>query len=309
MTTHFTIEPRGPYTLAESVAFLSGWPPGCGSGLETVDHLHLAFVVDGSDTAAGVCLRERGAWIEGEAFGDVEPRAVERQVERVLSLDLDGTEFDLVGRRDPVVRRLQAQRPGFRPVNFLSPYEAAVWFVLSQRLRMTRAAVLKTRLAQQLGPSVDIHGDRRKAFPGPSRLRSLDSFAGVPERKVANLRAIADAALEGQLDANALRDLPSEAALEALQRLPGIGPFSAEGILLRGAGAPDHISLHEPRLRRAVGQAYGLLRDPTDLEMLTIAEGWRPFRTWVSVLMRSADGASQNEIESQTSMARMISSS
>jgi DNA-3-methyladenine glycosylase II len=309
MPTHFTIDPRGSYALAQAIAFLNNWPPGSGDALEGADHLHLALVLDGTDAAAGACLRQAGDRIEGEVFGDVQPQAVEHQVERMLSLDLDGAEFDLVGRRDPVVRRLQAQRPGFRPVNFSSPFEAAAWFVISQRLHMSQAAAIKARIAQQLGECVNIHGDRRWAFPGPQRLRSPFAFTSLPDRKLATLRAIAEAALSGQLDAARLRDLAPAVALDELQQLPGIGPFSAEGILLRGAGAPDYISLHEPRLRRAIGTAYGLPRDPSDAQMLAIADAWRPFRTWVSVLMRSAASAAQNEIDSQTPMARAISSS
>ena len=47
------------------------------------------------------------------------------QVTRILSLDVDGTGFPEVGRRDPVVGGLQARWPGLRPVGFYSPYEAA----------------------------------------------------------------------------------------------------------------------------------------------------------------------------------------
>jgi DNA-3-methyladenine glycosylase II len=50
---------------------------------------------------------------------------IRSQVERVLSLDVDGTDFPAVAQRDPVVRNLQARYPGLRPVQFHSPYEAA----------------------------------------------------------------------------------------------------------------------------------------------------------------------------------------
>lgn len=42
----------------------------------------------------------------------------------------------------------------------------------------------------------------------------------------------------------------------------------------------------EPRLRRAVALAYGLGREPSPAEVESLAEGWRPYRTWVSVLLR-----------------------
>ncbi len=312
MPTSFRLTPRGPFALSEAVAFLGAWSPGQAAGAQSTEHVHLAFVVDGTDQAVGVCLRPDADALVADVFGSGDPAPVERQVARTLSLDLDATPFVAIGERDPVVGRLLDRRPGFRPVNFLSTFEAACWFILSQRLRMSQAAGLKQRIAEQHGATVSIHGDRRSAFPSPARLRGVGELASVPERKLANLRGIAEAALGGALDADHLRAIPSEQALAELERLPGIGPFSAEGILLRGAGAPDYLSLHEPRLRRAVGHAYGLPADPTDAELLAIAEAWRPFRTWVGVLFRSAppsEAKTQKEMESQTAMARAISSS
>ena len=48
---------------------------------------------------------------------------------------------------------------------------------------------------------------------------------------------------------------PPEQAIAQLGQLPGIGAFSAELVLLRGASAPDEIPRHEPRLARAVALA------------------------------------------------------
>ncbi len=63
-------------------------------------------------------------------------------------------------------------------------------------------------------------------------------------------------ATSGLLDAASLCALPPEAALERLQGPPGIGPFGAELILLRGAGEPDRLPTHAPRLARAGALAF-----------------------------------------------------
>lgn len=69
--------------------------------------------------------------------------------------------------------------------------------------------------------------------------------------------------------------------------LPGIGPFSSELILLRGAGEPDIFPRHEPRLRRAIGSAYDLPDEVDDATLLAVTNRWRPYRSWVSVLLRT----------------------
>ena len=74
--------------------------------------------------------------------------------------------------------------------------------------------------------------------------------------------------------------------MSRLRELPGIGPFSAELILLRGAGEPDGFPTAEPRLHEEMARAYALT-DPAPADLAGLAEKWRPYRTWVSVLLRA----------------------
>ena len=141
------------------------------------DHLHLAFVADGSEQSAGVCLRTQDNTIVGEIFGEADPTVVRAQVTRILSLDIDGRDWPAVGKRDLVMGRLQARYSELRPVCFLPPYEAAAWALISQRIRITQAARIKARLAEELGPVVEIHERKVHAFPGPSRLMQLDTIS------------------------------------------------------------------------------------------------------------------------------------
>ena len=228
--TIFELVPRGPFALAAGAAFLVGFPPAAyraaGDG-----HLHMAFVPDGEEAAAGVCLRQADGVVVGEVFGQADPDAAREQVARILSLDVDGSGFPDVGRRDPVVGRLQARWPGLRPVLFFSPYEAAAWALIGHRIRIVQAARVKQRMADELGQAVDLHGDVRHAFPSPARLAALEGFRGLFAAKVENLRSLGEAAAVGRLDGDRLRALPRERALAELKRLPGIGDFSAELVL------------------------------------------------------------------------------
>jgi DNA-3-methyladenine glycosylase II len=142
-------------------------------------------------------------------------------------------------------------------------------------------------MAEQLGETVTFGQRVLYAFPAPGRLADLDTFPGLSGRKPEWLRAVARAAVEGRLDAARLRALPRDEALARLKEVPGIGDFSAELVLLRGAGAPDHIPTHEPRLARAVQRAYGLPESPSQEQLLRISDSWRPYRTWVTLLLRT----------------------
>ena len=280
----FQLTPRGPFSLAASAAFLNSFAPAAHKAAASAQHLHLAFVADGSDQAVGVCLSEKDGAIIGELFGAAGTAIVSKQVERILSIDVDGSSFPAVGQHDPVVGQLQARYPGLRPVCFYSPYEAAAWILISHRIRITQAARIKARIAEALGETLDIHGEKVHTFPSPTRLLQLESFPGLFGRKIEYLHRLAEATIAGKLDAAHLRSISQEKALEELQKLPGIGIFSAEHILLRGAGDPDYLTLNEPRLPRAVALAYNLKAEPSSEELRVISENWRPYRTWVTFL-------------------------
>jgi DNA-3-methyladenine glycosylase II len=142
-------------------------------------------------------LRPASQAVTVQSFGDARAEAVRRQVERILSLDVDGTGFPQVAERDAVVARLQAHYPGPRPVCFHSPYEAAAWTVIGRRIRIPQAARTKGRRPHELGPAVNVHGTSsmpslpRRAFGGGqvSRPHCAEDAVAL---------GVADAALHGE---------------------------------------------------------------------------------------------------------------
>jgi DNA-3-methyladenine glycosylase II len=286
--TAFRLEPLGPFSLEAAARFWGGFAPAAHGGLDEAGHLHMPFPADGSWATVGVCVQEQeGGALAGNVYGDSpDGAAVKRQTARILSLDVDGRDFPRIGDRDPVAADLQRQFPGLRPVCFYSPYEAAVWAIISHRINMRQAAAIKARICEAFGEIVEIHGEAMRAFPAPETLVRLQEFPGLFGRKLESLRAIATAALNGDLNAAYLRSLPDDIALGHLQNLPGIGPFSAELILLRGAGHADYLTLAEPKFRHAVGELYGLDREPSDEDLRRISDNWRPYRMWQTFLVR-----------------------
>jgi len=312
----FTLVPRGPFSLRASIKFLEGFTPAAYAGPASQEPegaaLELAFPAEGSWQTVGVRveqLRRDAGEVTAEIVSPAQPGAdlvagVRSQVERILSLDVDGSGFAAVGERDPVIGDIQQRYPGLRPVGFWSPYEAAAWTIIGHRIRITQAAAIKARMAEQLGEPVSF-GDRVvHAFPAPQRLAGLDTFPSLAGRKPEWLRSLAQAALDGQLDAARLRAMPHEEAMADLKKLPGIGDFSAGLTLLRGAGDPDAVPSQEPRLARAVALAYDLPGPATPEQILQISENWRPYRTWVTLLLRTQLEYETGEITGRQGHAR-----
>jgi DNA-3-methyladenine glycosylase II len=280
----FEVGYTGPFSLASSIRFLEGFTPA-GYESSPPNHLDLAFCAGPLWHPVAVRAAERAGKVIGSFVGDVNPEAVASNVARILSLDVDAREFPDVGQRDDVVAGLQGKFPGLRPVCFWTPYEAACWAVIGHRIRMTQAAAVKAKMTQQLGHAIVLAGSTLFSFPSPQRLVDLEEFPGLSGRKPEWLRGIARAALDGRLDPEALRALPRSEAIDQLKELGGIGDFSAELILLRGAGDPDWAPRHEPRLISAMKLAYDRAHFDDD-EVVVITSDWAPYRTWVSLLLR-----------------------
>jgi 3-methyladenine DNA glycosylase/8-oxoguanine DNA glycosylase len=280
---------RGLFDLDASIRFLEGFTPAARSdAAEEQGVLRLAFPAEGTWEHVGVLVRQRApdlVEVEVLAAPEVVPAAL-TQVGRILSLDVDGTDFAGIGASDAVAGGLISRYPGLRPVLFHSPYEAACWAVIGHRIRMPQAAAIKQRIAERFGRSMPI-GDRSLvSFPSPDELLGAADELGLPEVKVDRLKGLAEATREGLLDADLLRGMEADEALAHLQTLRGIGPFSAQLILIRGAGHPDIFPRDERRLHAEIEHAYGL-KDPTLAQLEQIAEGWRPYRSWMGLLLRS----------------------
>jgi DNA-3-methyladenine glycosylase II len=265
-------EVRGPWSLATCRTFWEGFTPAA-LPLRAGEALATVFLVEADWSRAEAAVRQEGTTAVVAVTGDGDLDAAAEQVARFLALDVDATGWPDVGRRDPVIGAVQAELPGLRPCGFHSPYEAAVWTVLSQRIRVLQAAKLRSHLADRYGEG--------GTLPAPAVLRGLD--LALPGRKTEFLHAVAEAALDGVLDGAALRAVPSEEAIARVQAVKGLGPFAAELVVVRGANAPDAAPAHEPRLEQEVEARYG-----ADATVASVADVWRPFRTWAAVHLRAA---------------------
>ena len=279
------VEVLGPWSLSTSRAFWEGFAPAAlpaqGQGGTGRQQLRAVFCGEADWRRAELVVTQHGGGAHLQVRGDGDLAAAAGQACRFLSLDVDARGWPDVASRDPVIAAAQEALPGLRPCGFHSPYEAAAWSVLSQRIRIVQAARLRDDLVAR-------HGDDG-AFPPPQVLRELD--VDLPGRKTEYLRAVAEAALDGQLDGTALRAVDPDQAARSVQEIKGLGPFGAELVVVRGANAPDALPRHERRLEAEITEQYG-----ADRSLAEVSEAWRPYRTWAAVHLRTRREQRTHEI-------------
>lgn len=284
--------PQGPFSLGAAAEF--GFGPNEGRPPPFDGAMRLAFPVDGGAGYAGALLRQSSpdgpVTVELQTAGGADEDRALRQIARVVSLDHDGEEFMRVGDRDPVIGELQRAHPGQRPVLFHSPYEAAAWSIISARRPASQSARVRAGLAERLGETFELAGQTLPAFPQPEALAQLPGeVPGLNAAKVSRLRGVGQAALAGELDVERLHELGPERAYEDVQRLNGIGPFYAGLVVLRASGFADAmLPMAEPKVLSHTARFYGLEQPPSLERFAELAETWRPFRTWTTVLIRLA---------------------
>jgi DNA-3-methyladenine glycosylase II len=281
---NLAVQPLGPFSLANQNQHFGGWAGARGHQSGIV----MAFPVEGwSASAAVVVSQGDDGMVSGTVHGSADADMAWRQALAVLSLDVDGTGYVDVGERDPVIGRLQRESAYLRPVLFHSPYEAACSFVIGHRIRIPQGRAIRQHMAVAHGEAIDVDGAAAHAFPSPQAMLGIDSVDGLNAEKVDRLHGVARAALDGALDRHALRELPEQAALARLRTIRGIGQFFAAGILYRGAGLVDAFpgdDLTVAGMRRF----YSLDTAAADA-ISRIADGWRPFRMWCSVLVQASE--------------------
>jgi 3-methyladenine DNA glycosylase/8-oxoguanine DNA glycosylase len=160
-------------------------------------------------------------------------------------LDLDADTIAIgahLAQQDRALARLIAQRPGLRVPAAWDPFELAVRAILGQQVSVAAATTLSGRLVERFGtphPVGERHGVPR-LFPSAAALAAAGENGlaklGMPGPR-RGLATFARAVAEGEVSLAPAADL--ESAIEAMCAVPGIGPWTAHYVALRGLGEPD----------------------------------------------------------------------
>ncbi|CNF90126.1 diguanylate cyclase [Mycobacterium tuberculosis] len=279
-----------PFDFGPSLRFVGGFPPTAGEQTIGGGTLTKALRARGRTVVAQVAQSRGGVRAALHAAEPIDPGVRAAAADRIrfyLSLDDDLTAFYAIGREDPGFAPVIDRLHGYHQVKFPTPLETLVWAVLSQRAPRAVAARGKRALAAEFGDRLTVDGAEHTAFP------DIDQLASPTEGRVAEVVGnrrkgrYLHGALQawGEVEESFLRGGPYDEVKRFLLGLPGVGPWSANLILVRGLGRTDEVPV-EKALLGAASRAYG--RALTEARLRELAERYGPWQGYWAHYLRAA---------------------
>jgi AraC family transcriptional regulator, regulatory protein of adaptative response / DNA-3-methyladenine glycosylase II len=206
------------------------------------------------------------------------------RLRRTLDLDANTQMIDAHLASDERLAPLVAALPGLRVPGAFDGFELALRAILGQQVTVKAATTLFGRFARTFG--VPIHtpfealthlAPRADVVAQASRQQLID--LGLTTRRAETVQRMAEAVASRAV---LLEPGPDpEAMMQALQELPGIGPWTAHYIAMRALRHPDAWPDGDLGLLNA-------LQVKSHRELRARAEPWRPWRSYAALHLWNA---------------------
>jgi AraC family transcriptional regulator of adaptative response / DNA-3-methyladenine glycosylase II len=198
---------------------------------------------------------------------------------RLFDLEANPAVIDDFLRRHPELRGHLKRTSGLRVPGAISGFELALRAVLGQQITVKAATTIFGRFVETFGgklatsePELDRLAPDAADVANASLQQLIDR--GLTSKRAETVRALSRAAADGAIKLDPPVNVVS--MREALQELPGIGPWTAEYVAMRALGDPDAFPHSDLGLMHALK-----LEKPAAL--LARAEAWRPWRAYAAL--------------------------
>lgn len=202
------------------------------------------------------------------------------RVRSLFRLDVDDAAARRHLRRDRWLGTLARRLRGVRLPGAWDGFETAVRIIVGQQVSVSGASTTTGRLAERFGERIELPlpGGLRQLFPEAQTLAKAQlRHLGMPKARGRALRGFARAVASGDIDLHRSGSL--DECVSTLQRLEGIGPWTAHLIAGRVMGQPDAFPSSDLGLRKAASALVGASQLMSARELEELSQAWRPFRS------------------------------
>jgi AraC family transcriptional regulator, regulatory protein of adaptative response / DNA-3-methyladenine glycosylase II len=275
---HFRLHFRPPYQWEGMLDFLA---LRATPGIETVEgnSYRRSISLKGNDGYFEVSLDQgRDALAVRIEIGD--PHSLFYIVERIramFDLNADWAAIAQSLKTDTLLRTRVKTNPGLRVPGCWNGFELATRAILGQQITVKGATSLAGRMVRSFGRPFSSARGLTHLFPAPEVLADAKlTGIGLPRLRAETIRALARAVCDGKICFDGVID--SDAFLNRLCEIPGIGQWTAQYVAMRALGEPDAFPSGDLGLLRTAG-----LESSRELELR--AESWRPWRAYAAMYL------------------------
>jgi AraC family transcriptional regulator of adaptative response / DNA-3-methyladenine glycosylase II len=203
---------------------------------------------------------------------------------RILGLSSDPEPFEGWINSKPALRPLIAGRSGVRNPSTPTPFEALAWSIIGQQVNVSFATALQNDLVALCDlrtPAGEL------AYPTAKAVAQLD-YADLTSRRFSRSKAayLIDSArlvVNEELPLESLSAGSATAARKALMAVRGIGPWSANYVMMRGFGFDDCAPIGDTGLSSGLQIFFRLKKRPDAATTEKLMRRFAPYRTYATL--------------------------
>lgn len=248
-------------------------------GVEMVDETHYrrTAAIDDYQGWIAVSVGKRANSLNVEISPSLAPviGAVIVRVKRLFDLGAVPDAVSTLLLQDPTLARVVRRIPGLRVAGAFDGFELAVRAILGQQVSVKGATTLAGRWAHAFGvPIATPYPALNRLTPTAQRMASVTAdeigALGIVGARARCLSLLAPAILERRVVLTFAPNVDEQ--IDALLRLPGIGPWTAQYIAMRALHWPDAFPSGDLMLMRAANANQRQLQERS--------QAWRPWRAY-----------------------------
>lgn len=204
-----------------------------------------------------------------------------------FDLDRDLSPFYIMAKDDPLLGEAVDSFYGLRIIGIPDLFEALCWGILGQQINLSFAYTLKRRLVEKFGRSVMHDGVTYWVFPSPADIARLpvEELEGLrmTKKKSEYLIGVARLMVDGKLSKDILLESGDyKSAEKMLVKIRGIGPWTANYVLMRCLRYPSAFPIDDVGLQNAIKHQLGREKKPAKDEIMKLAVNWTNWESYAT---------------------------
>lgn len=212
---------------------------------------------------------------------------IKRFVREWFELKRDLTPFYEMAAQDKLLKSLVERFYGLRLIKIHDLFQALCWAIFGQQINLAFAYTLYRRFIESYAEKLEYENQEYWLFPKQEVIATLTVSQLVKlqltGKKAEYLIGVAQTLANGKLSKESLLENGDfEQAKSTLLKIRGVGPWTANYVLMRCLGDPSAFPIEDIGLHNAIKLHLNLKQKPTIEEIQKLSAGWADWQAYAT---------------------------